>query len=57
VWSPDGTHIAFGGTVPNDTRGYQLLAMDVASGAISSLSIGLVAALGNADVIAWGELS
>ncbi len=57
VWSPDGTHIAFGGAVPNDTRGYQLLAMDVESGAISSLSVGLVAALGNADVIAWGNLS
>lgn len=56
VWSPDGTHIAFGGAVPNDTRGYQLLVMDAASGEISSLSIGIVAALGSPDVIAWGNL-
>lgn len=57
VWSPDGTHLAFGGVVPNDTRGYQLLVMDTASGEISSLSIGIVAALGSPDVIAWGNLS
>jgi WD40 repeat protein len=56
VWSPDGTHLAFGGAVPNDPRGYQLLVMDTESGEISSLSIGIVAALGSPDVIAWGNL-
>ncbi|MEP7290881.1 MAG: hypothetical protein ABI835_03810 [Chloroflexota bacterium] len=56
VWSPDGTHLAFGGAVPNDARGYQLLAMDISSGEIASLSIGIVPALGSPDVIAWGNL-
>ena len=56
VWSPDGTHVAFGGAVPNDARGYQLLVMDTATGEITSLSIGIVAALGSPDVIAWGNL-
>lgn len=56
VWSPDGTHLAFGGAVPNDARGYQLLVMDTTSGVISSLSIGIVAALGSPDIIAWGNL-
>jgi hypothetical protein len=55
VWSPEGTHLAFGGAVPNDERGYQLLAMDVSSGEIASLSIGIVPALGSPDVIAWGK--
>ncbi len=57
VWSPEGTHLAFGGAVPNDPRGYQLLAMDVSSGEITSLSVGIVPALGSPDVIAWGKLA
>lgn len=57
VWSPDGTHLAFGGALPDDERGYQLLALDTASGALTSLSIGVVPALGSPDVIAWGSVS
>ena len=55
VWSPDGTHLAFGGALPNDDRGYQLLALDTESGELTSLSIGIVPALGSPDVIAWGN--
>ena len=30
VWSPDGTHLAFGGNIPGDDLGYLLLALDTA---------------------------
>ena len=55
VWSPDGTYLAFGGRVPNGEAGYHLLAMDVASGAITSLSVGLVPIFGAPDVLVWGN--
>lgn len=54
VWSPDGTHLAFGGNVPNDDKGYLLLALDTASGTLTELSSGIYPALGAADVVAWG---
>jgi WD40 repeat protein len=54
VWSPDGTHLAFGGGLPNDNSGYYLLALDVSSGQITSLSQGIYPVLGSPDVIAWG---
>lgn len=57
VWSPDGTHLAFGGALPGDTQGYHLLALDVGSGALTSLSIGVVPVFGNPDVVAWGSVS
>lgn len=56
VWSPDSTHIAFGGDVPGDDRGYLLLALDVASGTLTALSEGIYPVFGSADVIAWGRL-
>lgn len=54
VWSPGGTHLAFGGNVPGDDKGYLLLALDLASGVFTELSDGIYPALGSADVIAWG---
>ncbi len=54
VWSPDGTHLAFGGNVPNDDKGYLLLALNVTDGTLTELSSGIYPALGTADVIAWG---
>ena len=54
VWSPDSTHIAFGGNIPGDDKGYLLLALDTATGTFTELSNGIYPALGNADVIAWG---
>lgn len=55
VWSPDSTHIAFGGNVPNDDKGYLLLALNTESGDLFELSDGIYPALGTADVIAWGS--
>ncbi len=55
AWSPDGTHLAFGGALPHDESGYYLLALDVASGQITSLSQGVYPVLGSPDVIAWGN--
>jgi Tol biopolymer transport system component len=55
VWSPDGTHLAFAGALPSDSSGYHLLAMDVETGALTSLSVGVVAAVGSPNVIAWGN--
>jgi WD40 repeat protein len=54
VWSPGGTHIAFGGNVPNDDKGYLLLALNTNDGNFIELSNGVYPALGSADVIAWG---
>lgn len=56
VWSPDGTTLAFAGVVPGTEDGYHLLAMDTATGAITSLSVGVYPAFGSPDVIAWGML-
>lgn len=54
VWSPDGSHVAFGGNVEGDGRGYLLLALDVASGQFTELSDGIFPALDAPDVLAWG---
>lgn len=54
VWSPDSTHIAFGGNVPGDERGYLLLALEVATGQLTELSDGIFPALGSADPVVWG---
>lgn len=56
VWSPDGTHIAFGGNVQNDDKGYLLLALDTQDGTLTELSNGIFPALGAPDVIGWGNL-
>lgn len=53
-WSPDSTHLAFGGNIPDDEKGYLLLALDIRSGVFTELSSGIYPALGAADVIAWG---
>ena len=54
VWSLDSTHIAFGGNVPGDERGYLLLALDISTGTFTELSEGIYPALGTPEVIAWG---
>jgi hypothetical protein len=54
IWSPDSTHIAFGGNVPGDDKGYLLLALDITSGIFTQLSDGIYPTLGGADPIAWG---
>lgn len=56
IWSPDGTHIAFGGNVQNDNKGYLLLALNTEDGTLTELSNGVFPALGAPDVIAWGNL-
>ncbi len=54
IWSPDSTHIAFGGNVPGDNKGYLLLALDTTSGVFTELSDGIYPQLGGADPVAWG---
>jgi WD40 repeat protein len=54
VWSPDGTHLAFGGNVIEDDKPNLLLALDIETGVFTELSEGVYPALGNPDVIAWG---
>ena len=56
MWSPNSTHIALGGQIPDDERGYALLTVDVTTGIWTELSIGLYPALGSPDVVAWGVL-
>lgn len=53
-WSPDSTHIAFGGNVPGDDKGYLLLALDTTTGIFTSLSDGIYPSFGGANIIAWG---
>lgn len=55
LWSPDGSHLAFGGNVAGDDLGYFLLALNVESGVITRLSEGVYPALGQADVYVWGN--
>jgi Tol biopolymer transport system component len=54
VWSPDGTQLAFGADMPDDTRPTLLLTLDINSGIVTILSEGLYPALGTPDVAAWG---
>lgn len=56
LWSPDGTHLAFGGNVPGDDKGYLLIALDTATGVFTELSNGIYPAFGKADIVAWGQL-
>lgn len=53
-WSPDSTHLAFGGNIPADDKGYLLLALDIETGIFTELSNGIFPTVGIADVIAWG---
>lgn len=54
VWSPDGTHVAFAGNPPDDTRGSLLLALDVDTGVFTELTAGMSNLLGRPNVLAWG---
>jgi hypothetical protein len=54
VWSRDSTHLAFGGNIPGDERGYLLLALEITEGTFTELSEGIYPALGSPEVIAWG---
>ncbi|HEX2906060.1 MAG TPA: hypothetical protein VHO69_04325, partial [Phototrophicaceae bacterium] len=54
VWSPDGTHLALGGNVPGDDRGYLLLALDTTTGIFTELSEGIYPTLGGPNPVAWG---
>jgi WD40 repeat protein len=54
LWSPEGTHLAFGANVPGDDKGYLVLALDTATGTFTELSNGIYPALGKADLVAWG---
>ncbi len=54
VWSPTGTHIAFGADIADDERPNLLLTLDIDSGEFTILSEGLYPAFGAPDVAAWG---
>lgn len=55
VWSPDGSHLAFAGRVPEESsRGWLLLALDVTDGRLTELSSGVFPAPGMPAVVAWG---
>jgi len=54
IWSPDGTHVAFGGNVPGDDKGYLLLALDINSGVFTQLSEGIFPTVNGPDPVAWG---
>ena len=54
IWSPDSSHIAFGGNVPGDNKGYLLLAMDINSGVFTQLSEGIFPTVNGPDPVAWG---
>ncbi|MBL8160876.1 MAG: PD40 domain-containing protein, partial [Anaerolineae bacterium] len=40
-WSPDATHLALGGNVPGDERGYLLMALNLETGVFTELSEGI----------------
>lgn len=54
LWSPDGSALAFSGNVPEDDKGYMLLALDLESGIFTMLSEGVFPTFGSADLVAWG---
>jgi dipeptidyl aminopeptidase/acylaminoacyl peptidase len=56
VWSPDSTHLAFGGDVVDDDIAALLLALNIETGHLTRLSDGLYPVFGAPDVIAWGLL-
>ncbi len=55
AWSPDGTHIAYGTDLADDTKPALLLALDTTTGVVTILSEGLYPVLGAPDVSAWGR--
>jgi WD40 repeat protein len=55
VWSPDGTHIAFGGENIITGSSTLLLALNVETGVFTALSGDVYPALGSPDVVAWGN--
>lgn len=55
IWSPDGTHLAFGGNLPGDNQGYLLLALNIETGIFTQLSAGIYPVFGSPDVIVWGR--
>lgn len=54
IWSPDSTHVAFGGKIEGNPRGTLLLAVNLANGRMVELSGGLYTLFGRPNVIAWG---
>ncbi len=54
IWSPDSSHVAFGGNVPGDDKGYLLLALDINTGVFTQLSEGLFPTVIGPDPVAWG---
>lgn len=54
IWSPDGSHLAFGADVKEDDKSYLLLALDLESGLFTELSNGIYPTFGGANPIAWG---
>jgi hypothetical protein len=54
IWSPDGTHLAFGGDVAGDNKSYLLIALNTNTGIFTELSEGIYPTLGGADPVAWG---
>jgi WD40 repeat protein len=55
IWSPDATHIAFGGDVANDGRSVLLMALNTETGIFHVLSEGIFPTLGGTNPIAWGN--
>ncbi len=54
IWSPDGTRLAFGASLPDDSSGYRLIALDPVEGNFTELSFGLFPVFGRPSVVAWG---
>lgn len=54
IWSPDGSHLAFGADVKGDDKSYLLLALDLESGNFTELSNGIYPTFGAANPVAWG---
>jgi WD40 repeat protein len=55
IWSPDSSHIAFGGDVANDGRSVLLMALNTETGIFHVLSEGIFPTLGGTNPIAWGN--
>ena len=54
IWSPDGTHLAFGGENILTGSSTLLLTLNIETGVFTTLSADVYPALGSPDVIAWG---
>lgn len=55
IWSPDGSHVAFAGNPPDDSRGSLLLALNVETGVFTELTDGMSNLLGRPNLLAWGR--